>query len=304
MQMLALAATALLLAAAGLGCPTVGKEVVLSHPETQPMPEVAQPASLKIVTFNIYFRPWDRLERLRRAREVILGLDADVVALEEVSEGWFAGRDAKQMLATLPYPHHAYFMLERWGPFFENGLYLLSRYPIEDARGVVYPVNRLCNRKGMLIASIDGPGVKLEVVTLHQAATRRTSITLPQADTAAANLCPAREGELLIVLGDFNAVLDDEPVKRMSAAGDLVPAEPGPGAAPSSTTYGKRCADGGERIDHILVSRPGPAQPWHVASEGVVQPEAPFPSDHCPVWAILSTDGSEGAKENPEQPAH
>ncbi|MGI5860614.1 MAG: endonuclease/exonuclease/phosphatase family protein [Myxococcales bacterium] len=268
------------------GCASLGERVVLVEGPASP-PRAS--GAIKLATFNLYNRPWDREVRLARAREELLALDADVVALQEVSEGWFAGRDAKPMLASLPYPYQAYFMLERRGPLRENGLYLLSRWPIEKAEGKVYEINRAFRRKGLMAATVRAPEVTLRLVNLHQASTRDSSITLPQADAVCATLGERRPGELVVVLGDFNAQLDEAPVERIIERAGLVAAQDGEESPPMSwAPYGRGCAgEAGERIDHILVSRPGPDQPWRVLSQGVVSAAEPFPSDHCIVWALV-----------------
>jgi exonuclease III len=66
-----------------------------------------------------------------------------------------------------------------------------------------------------------------------------------------------------------------------------VAAPPDPPAPATWAPSGGLCsAEGGERIDHVLISAPG--QSWRVVGQGVVQPRAPFPSDHCPVWAVIA----------------
>lgn len=274
-------------AVGSVGCPSVGRQVVVVRAAE---PDSSSKRPIKIASFNLFNRPWDRQTRLARAKEELLALDADVVALQEVSEGWFAGEDAKRMLATLPYPHQAYFMLERWGPFVENGLYLLSRWPLREPTGTVHQTNRAFNRKGFVAVTIDAPGVRLNLINLHHAATRRRSITLPQAEALAGALRPATPGELSVVVGDFNARLDEAPLERILAAGRLVAAQGSDPAAPRSwAPYGSPCADPeGERIDHVLVSQPSELQPWRVIDQGVVQPRKPYPSDHCLVWAVVA----------------
>lgn len=268
------------------GCASVGEQVVLLRGPAAPRRPVG---AVKLATFNLYNRPWDREVRLARAREELLALDADLVALQEVSEGWLAGRDAKLMLASLPYPYQAYFMLERRGPLRENGLYLLSRWPIETAEGEVYGVNRAFRRKGLMVATVRAPGVTLRLVNLHQASTRDSSITLPQADAVCRVLSERPPGELVVVLGDFNARLDEAPVQRILERARLIAAQDGEASPPLSwAPYGRGCAgEEGERIDHILLSRPGSDQPWRVRSQGVVSAAAPFASDHCIVWALV-----------------
>jgi sphingomyelin phosphodiesterase 2 len=97
----------------------------------QPPPPLAEPRTLRLVTFNIacaYGFTTNRPERLRAIAEIITGLDPDIVGFQEA----FIAADREILLDALQgsrLRHHVRYPSATTG----NGLFTVSAWPIEEA---------------------------------------------------------------------------------------------------------------------------------------------------------------------------
>jgi len=159
---------------------------------------------LRVATYNIYFRTCE----LTQTSVVLQNMDADVVALQEVSKGCVPCFEKERNLAReYPYRH------------FASGLGLLSRFPLRNVR---YEHSRR-GINGFLFAEIDHPKRgRVQIANLHLDPLRlwsaRDLAKLPfqlksqreiQRDELAQVFAQLKPGLPTILTGDFNRVTHD-----------------------------------------------------------------------------------------------
>ena len=261
----------------------------------------------RAMTWNIWWRfgpCWQ--DRQDGVLETLRGVDADVVALQEVW-GTAETTQAHELAGQLGL--HAGFAAPSYPPAPDApeipdhqgvalGLGLLSRWPITSLRPVELPARHRGHAPVTLVAALEHPAGRLHVVVAcleYEPAYNGDRIAQAR---ALADLAtdPALDGPLpVIVAGDLNAA-PDSPVLRPlhDALVDTWAAGRGdptavtlPSTHPSAPLGAEELID--QRIDHIFL-RPGQPRQRLVVESAVVA-GAPvhgrYPSDHMAVVCDL-----------------
>jgi endonuclease/exonuclease/phosphatase family metal-dependent hydrolase len=268
--------------------------------------------ALRYVTFNLRHGGIlseldgtdDALEaRLAIAAEALRALDADVIALQEASTGPRRGHVAARLAASLGY-HYAY-APAAVRPFgsaraqravtallrFTEGPAILSRFPIAAWEALPVPYcRRPFDTRVLLFAELLTPAGRLATFSAHISGDACMA-------RAVAELVRARRGAApAVVLGDFNAVEDAEPIRLLTREAGFVDAfrvaNPGaPGFTAGQDVAAPR-PTASRRIDYVFLV-PGGTRASRVAGSRVVlrapRPDGAvlWPSDHYGVLADL-----------------
>jgi endonuclease/exonuclease/phosphatase family metal-dependent hydrolase len=139
-------------------------------------------ARLRIVTFNIAhgrgLRPIQGLQtkrsmqaHLRRIAALLVKLDADVVALQEIDQdsSWAGNFDHLEYLRThAGYPHSLHGVTTRRSGLFKlcYGNAFLSRHALEEGEAVTFGA-RTVGEKGFLFAEIEVGARRVPLINLH-----------------------------------------------------------------------------------------------------------------------------------------
>lgn len=203
--------------------------VACGSPATDPAPpprspDTEPPQALRIATYNIRFLnaaiPEERAERLRR---VVDRLDADVIGLQEIEdraalERIFSPRDwqividddARREKHDLALVVRRPFRVLGLRPPFDAGPEQFAFYDPRNANNRFFP-----NTRDLLRVSIGLGDTPLLTVFVHHAASRRSGrrATDPRREGAAREIVryleDRHDGELYVLLGDFNDTPDD-----------------------------------------------------------------------------------------------
>lgn len=164
--------------------------------------------------FHQAFTPRHRVQRnLDAVVELILGTQADVVALQELDaeSAWSGGFDHLAYLAErtgLDHSHHGLHVSRQRLPRVNYGTGILSRFPLERTFSFAFDQNPL-DTKGFSYAQVRAPGLELAVASVHldfkRRAERRAQLALMSRllDGALA------EPDLpVLVAGDFNCAVE------------------------------------------------------------------------------------------------
>jgi endonuclease/exonuclease/phosphatase family metal-dependent hydrolase len=208
-------------------------------PSLATVPGLAEPRggdTLRILSFNVwhgYPGPGAREERYQRIRDLVAETDPDVVLLQEAWSTRRFGKLAERLSRELGLGYayaRANGSLRYLG--FEEGLAILSRYPISDVRRMALgPRTPPWEMRAALGARLELPGGdQLEVWNTHLSHSDAYARE-GQAHTLASALTDSR---VSILGGDFNAVASNAAVSTFADV-DLLPV----------------LSDG---IDHILAS--------------------------------------------------
>lgn len=238
---------------------------------------------LTVVTFNIWHDAGGQWPtRLGLLSDVLRAADADVMALQEVLEDAGKGlpNQADTIARALGYPEVHFVAPEPEGAPKRYGNAILTRLPVIDvARRKLEPLSDYRTAIRVRVQSAGGP---VDIVGTHLAW---------QADAAAvraeqiADLLAwlPTDGVPLIVMGDFNAVLDD-PGLRALGPPRFVSALP---AGAATTTLNTARGHAPRVIDHIFAQSAAFAVTGaQVIGDRAVDGE--YPSDHFGVAARLT----------------
>ncbi|MHC4909630.1 MAG: endonuclease/exonuclease/phosphatase family protein [Planctomycetota bacterium] len=235
----------------------------------------APPVTTRVVSYNIHHGEGvDGRFDLERIAEVIIALDPDLVALQEVDRGTrrSGGIDQASVLAMLTGRHHAY---GRAMPYDggEYGVAILSRWPIVEATNDPLPYSEGHEPRTALSVVVESPkGRRLRFISTHF-----------QHDSGDDRLEQARR---------LNRIFDGENEPPMILAGDL---NAEPGSPPMQEllewwtpaileepplTFSSTAPD--RTIDWILLK---PGRKWTVFSVEAI--DEPVASDHRPLVAVV-----------------
>jgi endonuclease/exonuclease/phosphatase family metal-dependent hydrolase len=252
---------------------------------------------LRVVTFNVYNRPWERKGRLRTQLAVLRDLDADVIALQEVATGaLLSGEPAGFLAEELDLGAVRAWHEQNLG-LFRTGLALLARYPVEEARYHEFAEHPFWDAKGYLSASVRTPLGPLTVVDVHLASTGDARIRQSElAELERGVRALSAQGPVLL-LGDFNSEPGDPDLKHFIeavGADSLYAHLPAAEILPTwNDSLDRDCSSaGGQTLDHVLAV-PGARGGLHIrGGRIVVSPLRPRPSDHCPVVAEVELEAA------------
>lgn len=239
--------------------------------------------ALSLATFNIWHDAggqWPR--RLELLTAALRPADAEVIALQEVLED--AARDlpnqADTIAVALGYPEVHFVAVEPEGAPKRYGNAILTRLPvIEVARRKLEPLDDYRTAIRVRVRTEAGP---VDVVATHLAWKPEQGPVRARQIADLLSWLP-QDGTPLVVMGDFNAPLDDAGLATMGPPrfASALPA----GAAP--TTLNPARGHEPRVIDHIFAER----EHFTVLSAEVIgdQPVADeYPSDHFGVVARLA----------------
>ncbi len=227
---------------------------------------------LRVVSYNIRSGLSSSIEKVG---DLLAGLDADVIALQEVDVGVRrTGKvDQAQVLADRLGMQHAFAgTIKREGGVY--GIALLSRLPFTRAERVDLHAGGAFEPRAAIDASVCVNGREVRVVSVHADvfgwASKANSKML------AARLKPLM-GQGIIVMGDLNATPKEEPTAEFTQAGLLDILH----TTPERPTF--RGSD--KRIDYLLADQALDAE---LSDTGVIDSDV---SDHDPVYADFAPHG-------------
>lgn len=255
------------------------------------------PATMRVVTWNLWwkFGPWE--ERQRGIVETLRAADADIIGLQETWSDQVAQlADALGMVAA--YSGHKEH---------DFGNAVLSRWPIASQERLTLPEGGGRAFRSAMYAAIDAPFGRVPVFSTHFAHRfDRSAVRVEQAG-ALAQFVAERRGDPdkaypPVVLGDLNAVPQSDEVRQLvglsappveglvfSDAWDQVGEGPGFTWSPDNP-HQVDSAWPHRRLDYVLVGwpRPRPAgNPHHIRLLGTMPVDGLVPSDHFAVCADL-----------------
>ncbi len=245
---------------------------------------------LRVVTFNLYNRPYERAARIENALQLLKEEKADVIALQEIAKGWILAGDPFEILKEgLQMFSVRYWHEENLG-IFKTGLGLLSRYPIDSSEYHDFKDHQCWDTKGYLRAEIATPWGPLQVYNLHMASTQNERIKTSEFNELAAFVETTSKKQPVLILGDFNQeaqtpVFQNFVTKlKTHSLYELF--------KPTNTwtpKYEDEC-DGpkGELIDHILAIPGERAKIQFLDGKVIKSDRNPHPSDHCAVRTDLT----------------
>jgi endonuclease/exonuclease/phosphatase family metal-dependent hydrolase len=254
-RMLLLALTFVAMAA---GCHTTG--VKLQSPRT-----------LRVLTYNIHHgEGTDERFDYDRLAGVIKKLTPDIVALQEVDCGTerASGVDQARLLARLCVMHYAcgQAMPHQGGQYGEA---ILSRFPIEKTVVHPLPYHSDFEPRAAVEVVIRPAGIgPISFVGTHLC--HRSEELRIQQTRRLSQLFPSKEGNPVILAGDFNSRPGSEPMNVLLADGWI------DAISPRSV------------IDYVLVRA---CDGWTVREVVIV--DEPVASDHNPVLAVLEWRGKD-----------
>ncbi|HEV2082664.1 MAG TPA: endonuclease/exonuclease/phosphatase family protein [Brevundimonas sp.] len=237
---------------------------------------------LRLATFNIWHDREDWPKRLPLIVETLRAADADVIALQEVLEDAATGlpNQADTLAAALGGYEVRFTSTDAEGAPRRYGNAILSRLPILETR--TRKLEPLDDYRTALRVRVDFDGRPIDVVNTHFHHTSEGASI--RARQAADLLAWIGEGDApLIVMGDFNAPLEDAGLAGLAASPRFVTALPA-GAVP--TTLNTNEGHQPRVIDHIFVQRDG----FDVVSarvSGTADVDGVWPSDHYAVEAVV-----------------
>ena len=262
------------------------------------------PASISVLTWNLWWRfgPWE--ERLPAIVETIRRLDPDVAALQEV---WVAdGTSSAHVIAEALGRHVTVaHRLELDGVGFGNAV--LSRWPIVDTDVAPLPSDggHHDEQRLALLAVLDAPRGPVQVVSTHLSWRHDESATRQAQVRALCELVARHRPRTYppVVCGDFNAEPDSDEIRMLTGRA----AVPVPGlvfrdawTAPGATGPGHTWSDRNpharvereleRRIDYVFTGwrrDDGAGAPMRCRVVGDEPVEGVWPSDHFGVLAEL-----------------
>lgn len=184
------------------------------------------PESIKVISFNAglidvnllgfsIVKPADHLEqRARMMASSLEAQDADVIAIQELYDRKHVDNLVDEMKGSFPFHYRKSTSSAR----IDNGLFLLSKFPIRGRRMSTlrsgpWDETVFCSKSIMSVQIAIDPSNDLNIINIHatsggllnaQDAEKITQIRQEQI-TQAKEIADTYDGDLSIILGDFNA---------------------------------------------------------------------------------------------------
>lgn len=234
-------------------------------------PAVAEGSStIDVVAANVLYSN----DRTTEVGDVVLGSDADVLALAEVTPRILSALENHAFAGRYPY------RVERVGPL-ARGLVIWSRLPIDDnvAPGVAAGVAQ--RTLEATVATPDGP---IRLVLVHPPPPVFNH-ELWATEIAALPAIVEHSETPTVILGDFNATIFHPPYRSAVSQAGLVDALPASGSSLAMTWPTDEWMPPFVAIDHVLVERS-----LAVGDAGTF--EVPG-ADHRAVWATVGFAASD-----------
>ena len=237
---------------------------------------------LRLATFNIWHDREDWAARLPLIVQTLRAADADVIGLQEVLEDAATGlpNQADTIAAALGGYQVRFMSTDAEGAPRRYGNAVLSRLPILQTHTRKLPP--LDDYRTALRVGVDFDGRPVDVVNTHFHHTAEgAAIRARQAADLLSWI--GDEDAPLIVMGDFNAPLEDAGLAGLAASSRFSSALPA-GAAP--TTLNTNEGHTARVIDHVFVERDA----FDVVSArvtGTADVDGVWPSDHYAVEAVV-----------------
>lgn len=244
------------------------------------LPGTSRP--LRLACFNIWHDRDDWPARLPLVVETLRAADADVIGLQEVLQDAATGlpNQARTIAAALGGHAVRFMSTDAEAAPRRYGNAILSRLPVLETD--TKKLEPLDDFRTALRVRVDVGGRPVDVVNTHFHHTAEGAAV--RARQAADLLSWIGDGPTpLIVMGDFNAPLEDAGLAGLAASPRFVSALP-PGAAP--TTLNTHEGHPPRVIDHVFVERDA----FDVVSArvtGTRDVDGVWPSDHYAVEAVV-----------------
>jgi endonuclease/exonuclease/phosphatase family metal-dependent hydrolase len=274
---------------------------------------VRNPDSLRVVTWNLWWRfgPWQ--ERLEAIAGFLTDVDADLCGLQEAwadedrNEALVLAERLGMHVSWLPTPVPEPWQRRLGDPTVTIGNAVLSRWPIVDRRHMHLPAGAESDEgRTAMFAEVASPYGRISMYnTQLSSAPSHSAVRVEQVAAIAAFIAGNVVDAFPIVLtGDFNALPESDEVRLMeghltapTVAGLLlVDAWRYAGAGDQGLTWNRRnpyvdaTFEPSGRIDYVFVGPPGPTGQGHVVSVGLIgdRPwDGIWPSDHAGVMVDL-----------------
>ena len=233
-----------------------------------------------LISFNLYNRSINRDERMEASAEILKAFNADIIALQEVSQGWFLGRNPVDIINKALGYHWQVFYFENFPPIWQNGLAVLSRWPIKTIQKQAFSVNRFFNIKGFHHVRVNAPFGDIDLINLHMAATQRESVKLPEFEQLIQYVNSLESP--VIILGDFNErrgskvlPLLKNKIKVLESIYQVIDLSD----KNTHASYGESClSPEGSRLDYVYYDKSA----YTLKTGDILQPyNEPPVSDHC-----------------------
>lgn len=263
--------------------------------------------AIRLVTLNLYHGYPDFQNLLDRLDLVATRLDrlqADIVFLQEVPWRKETGPGAEYLGRKAGF-NYVYIRANGNFPLirFEEGLAVLSRYPLSDPEFTeLLPQPGFFEHRVLLKVSVDTHAGPVTLVTTHLARRRDEQSNAAQASTLEAYVNSITPGPV-IVAGDFNALETSPQIQRLAATWRDAYREFNPGNAGYTCCLSRNALDQADagtpfvRLDYIFLG-PG-RKSWEIINASTVfdQPEknrgvSQWASNHIGVMVDIIPPGS------------
>jgi endonuclease/exonuclease/phosphatase family metal-dependent hydrolase len=272
-----------------------------------------QPDSVRVLTWNLWWRfgPWQ--ERLDAIVEVLAEIDADLCGLQEVwadedgNEAVVLAERLGMYLSWLPTPAPERWQRRLGDPTVTIGNAVLSRWPIVNRGHIHLPVGTEADEgRTAMRAEITSPYGRVSMYnTQLNSGPSHSAVRVEQVAALAQFIGRhAVEAFPVVLTGDFNALPDSDEVRLMEGhltapvVTGLLLVDAWRYAAPGDQgfTWSRRnphvaaTFEPSARIDYVFIGPPGPAGQGHVISVGLVGDQSRdgiWPSDHAGVVVDL-----------------
>ena len=250
-------------------------------------------ASIQVVSFNLYNRPYERETRLKNAVQTVKALQPDVLALQEVSQGWILPNDPLELFSSALSFHSARAWHEtNWG-IFKTGLATLSRFPIIHEEYHDFKDHDCWDYKGYLVTVLKtSDHDELGVINLHMASTSSESTRTSEWRELMETINQQPTTRPLLVIGDFNTDPQHPVMQEFTAATGMKSIyDQNPELRKKATwtpNYQDDCSvptpAGPTWDDHATVLDFAFVRGAEIKNGSIVAPTlVPHPSDHCPI---------------------